>query len=163
MSDDAATPALLGAVLRRARLEAGRTQRQVGDRIGVAQSDVSDYERGRYLPDRRRLERLVELLGLEIAPEVWRLAGTKRRPRGGWAGVICQVEGCDRPVDLLGLCSLQHISQREARNRADGRVCTVQGCGRGEYSSGLCHRCAERKTTGRAAAQRESSAPAVPT
>jgi transcriptional regulator with XRE-family HTH domain len=42
MTDDAATPALFGAVLRRARVEAGLTQRQVGDHIGVAQSDVSD-------------------------------------------------------------------------------------------------------------------------
>jgi transcriptional regulator with XRE-family HTH domain len=148
MSDDAATLALFGAMLRRARVEAGLTQRQVGDRIGVAQQDVSDHERGRYQPNRQQLEGLVELLELEITPEVWSVAGMKRRPKGGWAGVVCLVEGRERPVDSLGLCSLHYISQREARNRAAGRVCTVQGCGRGEYSGGLCHRCAERKRWG---------------
>jgi transcriptional regulator with XRE-family HTH domain len=137
-------------------------------RIGVAQSDVSNYERGRYRPDRRRLESLVELLGLEIAPEDWRVADTKRCPNGGWAGVICLVDGCQRPVDSLGLCSLHYISQRGARNLAAGRVCTVQGCGQGEYSGGLCLRCWDRKRRGarpinevraqRAAAGREREA-----
>ena len=148
MTDDAATLALFGALLRRARVDAGLTQRQVGDHIGVTQSDVSDYERGRYHPNRRQLEGLVELLGLEIAPEVWSVARMKRRPQGGWAGVICLIDGCERPVDSLGLCSLHYISEREARNRAAGRACTVQGCGRGEYSGGLCHRCAARQRRG---------------
>jgi transcriptional regulator with XRE-family HTH domain len=137
MSDDAATLALFGALLRRARVEAGLTQRHVGDRIGVYQTYVSEYERGRYLPDTRRLEGLVEVLGLAIAPEVWRVAGMKRRSKGGWAGVVCLVEGCERPVDSLGLCSLHYVPQREARNRAAGRLCMVQGCGPGEYRGGL--------------------------
>jgi len=148
MSDDAATPALFGARLRRARLEAGLTQRQVGDRIGVAQSDVSDYERGRHQPARRRLVALVELLGLDIDPDEWWLAGMKRRPKGAWAGVICLVEGCERPVGSLGVCASHCVSQREALNLAAGRVCTVLGCGRGEFRGGLCPRCAARQRRG---------------
>jgi transcriptional regulator with XRE-family HTH domain len=69
-------------MLRRARVEAGLTQRQVGDCIGVAQSDVSNYERGRSQPARRRLVALAELLGLDIDPDEWWLAGMKRRPKG---------------------------------------------------------------------------------
>ena len=148
MSDDAATPALFGARLRRARLEAGLTQRQVGDRIGVAQSDVSDYERGRHQPARRRLVALVELLGLDIDPDEWWLAGMKRRPKGAWAGVICLVEGCERPVGSLGVCASHYVSQREALNLAAGRFCTVPGCGRGEYRGGLCPRCLARRRRG---------------
>jgi transcriptional regulator with XRE-family HTH domain len=148
MSDDAATLPAFGAMLRRARVEAGLTQPQVGDRIGVAQSDVSNYERGRNQPDRQRLVALVELFGLDINPDEWWLAGMTRRPKGDWAGVICRVEGCQRPVDSIGLCASHYISQRGERNLAAGRICTVQGCGHGEYSGGLCHRCADRQRRG---------------
>jgi len=70
MGEDAATFALFGARSRRARVDAGLTQRQVGDRIGVDQRDVSDYEHGRYHPDRPQLMGVVELLGLAVPPEV---------------------------------------------------------------------------------------------
>jgi hypothetical protein len=148
MTDDAATLAAFGATLRRARVEAGLTQRQVGDRIGVDQSDVSDYERGRHQPGQRRLVALVELLRLDIDPDEWCLAGMKRRPKGAWAGVVCLVDGCERPVVSLGVCGSHYVSQRGALNLAAGRVCTVQGCGQGEYSGGLCHRCSARQRRG---------------
>jgi len=60
----------------------------------------------------------------------------KRRLAGGWGGVICVVEDCERPVDSLGVCTSHYISQREARNLAAGRVCTVPGCGRVSTEAG---------------------------
>ena len=106
---------------------------------------MSNYERGRNEPDRRRLVALAELLGLDINPDEWHQAEIKRRPKVRWAAVIGLVDGCERPVDSLGLCTRHYLSHREARNLATGRLGTVQGCGRGEYSGGLCHRCWDLK------------------
>ena len=124
-------------MLRRARVEAGLTQRQVGDRIGVAQSDASDYERGRYHLDRRRLEGLVELLGLDIAREVRRVAGTKRRPPGGRAGVICLVDGCERPVDSLGMSMTSYSGCRQPRRSLRTAAAALVGSQYGSRRPGI--------------------------
>jgi transcriptional regulator with XRE-family HTH domain len=143
MSDDAARLALFGARLRRARVEAGLTQRQVGEHIGVAQTEVSNYERGRYQPNRGQLEGLAELLGLEVAPDVWRVAERKRRPPGGWAGVICPRavsrrstrSGC---VRVTTSASGGHGTWRlagSARSRDVGRASTAAGAVTGERTA----------------------------
>lgn len=40
----------LGRVMRSMRTAAGLTQREMGRRIGIAQSSLSSYEHGKYVP-----------------------------------------------------------------------------------------------------------------
>lgn len=53
-------------LLRRTRLSAGRSQREVARRAGVAQPVISAYERGRRQPTVDQLERLLEAAGARL-------------------------------------------------------------------------------------------------
>ncbi|HZU72107.1 MAG TPA: helix-turn-helix transcriptional regulator [Acidimicrobiales bacterium] len=55
-----------GELLRLARTSAGLTLRQVADRTGVAESRLSDYERGRHQPSAAMLARLLEATGHQL-------------------------------------------------------------------------------------------------
>jgi transcriptional regulator with XRE-family HTH domain len=148
MSDGESQVTELGEMLRTGRVSARLTQSQIAHLIGAFQTSISAYERGIYSPNRDRLIRLIELLRLDIDADDWRPVGTKRR--GRWRRAACSVNGCERPVDSLALCTRHYQSEREKRNRAAGRLCTIEGCGRGEFIHGLCHRCDQRRRKGSA-------------
>lgn len=59
-----------GPMLRRARLRAGLSQLELANRVGVSESVVGDYERGRFSPTVRQLERLLAAAGFQIAAEL---------------------------------------------------------------------------------------------
>ena len=85
----------LGRRIRRCRLEAGRTQRDVSRSTGLAISYLSRLENDRVQPSVRTLQRVAEALG---APMAWFF-----EPEG-------MLEERDRcPVSLDGRCILEHL------------------------------------------------------
>jgi transcriptional regulator with XRE-family HTH domain len=68
VQDDAG--AGLAARLRRSRLQAGLSQRDVAERLNRSQSAVSRWERGRGRPSSVELERLEHLLGVDLMPNL---------------------------------------------------------------------------------------------
>ena len=52
----------VGKVIRRAREDAGQTQQQLADRLGVRQGDISRWESGRVVPSGITLGRIAEAL-----------------------------------------------------------------------------------------------------
>ena len=56
----------VGALIRRARLERGLTQRQLAERLHVTDKSVSKWERDVCRPDVALLEPLAEILGLGV-------------------------------------------------------------------------------------------------
>ncbi|MEU7165621.1 helix-turn-helix transcriptional regulator [Streptomyces morookaense] len=58
-------PALYGAKVRKLRIRAGWTQKQLGDRIPIAHSRIAQYELGKEIPTKRVSDRLDELLGAD--------------------------------------------------------------------------------------------------
>lgn len=61
MSD---APARWGELIKRKRTGDGRTQKDVAAAVGVEQSQVSDWESGRYEPNMERQRCLVRTLGI---------------------------------------------------------------------------------------------------
>lgn len=64
----------IGETLRRRRLEAGLTQRQLAARSGVPQPNIADYENGRRNPTAQTLQRLD---GVLRTPTLERLRATR--------------------------------------------------------------------------------------
>jgi transcriptional regulator with XRE-family HTH domain len=69
---------LAEALLRKARRDAGLTQRQLADRTGVAQPTIARIERGIADPRARTLERLLRACGYELKLEHRAGAGVDR-------------------------------------------------------------------------------------
>ena len=74
-------------------------------------------------------------------------AGTKHPDGhwGKWRGVVCSVDGCDKPARRAGYCNghyaqitrgkpLKPLEKRSKRNN----VCSFEGCGHPENRWGLC-------------------------
>lgn len=72
----------LHSALRRARVESGRTQRQIADAVGVSVQCIKYVESGRYVPVEERLPRYSEVYRLDHSL-VLDLARRDRRPTGG--------------------------------------------------------------------------------
>jgi transcriptional regulator with XRE-family HTH domain len=56
----------MGAAIRRARVEAGLTQRQLADRIGAPQTTLSHYEAGRATPEWGRMSLIAAACGVAL-------------------------------------------------------------------------------------------------
>lgn len=56
-----------GDLIREARLRAGLTQLELGNRLGTAQSEIARWERGDVLPSLERLRQVVNCCGLELS------------------------------------------------------------------------------------------------
>ena len=52
-----------------ARKESGLTQKELSERTGIAQSDISKLERGNANPSLRTLQRLAEGMGMKLKIE----------------------------------------------------------------------------------------------
>jgi transcriptional regulator with XRE-family HTH domain len=57
---------LSASLLREARLRAGLTQAELAERLGMARSQISRYERGDVVPSLEALRRLIRACGLEL-------------------------------------------------------------------------------------------------
>jgi transcriptional regulator with XRE-family HTH domain len=53
-------------LIREARLRAGLTQRELGQRVGRPQSQIARWERGRVEPSLETLRKLIRACGLEL-------------------------------------------------------------------------------------------------
>jgi len=56
--------AAIGTHIRRARVEQGLTQRQLADKVGVTQAQVSNWERGKFKPDEAQLAKIEQVLSI---------------------------------------------------------------------------------------------------
>jgi transcriptional regulator with XRE-family HTH domain len=72
----------MGAAIRRARLEAGLTQRQLADRIGAPHTMLSHYEAGRGTPEWGRLALIAAACGVAL----WVLVKYGEEAAGGLVG-----------------------------------------------------------------------------
>ena len=61
-------PAVIEAMLK-ARKESGLTQKQLSERTGIAQTDISKLERGNANPSLRTLQRLAAGMGMKVKIE----------------------------------------------------------------------------------------------
>ena len=59
-------PPKMGAAIRRARVEAGLTQRQLADQIGAPHTMLSHYEGGRGIPEWGRLALIAAACGIDL-------------------------------------------------------------------------------------------------
>ena len=66
MNQHARTPKQIGAVIRRARRNAGLTQAELGKRIGLRQATISKLEKGEPATQLATLLDVLTALGLEI-------------------------------------------------------------------------------------------------
>lgn len=66
MNQSARTARQIGAIIRRARRNAGLTQRELGQRIGLRQATVSKLEKGEPATRLSTLFDVLSALGLEI-------------------------------------------------------------------------------------------------
>lgn len=55
-----------GDLIREARLRAGLTQVELGERLGKAQSEIGRWERGQVLPSLETLRRVIRACGLDL-------------------------------------------------------------------------------------------------
>ena len=56
-----------GAFIKQKRIEAGLTQQEIAERLGVGNKTVSRWETGVYMPDISLLAPLADLLGVEVS------------------------------------------------------------------------------------------------
>lgn len=63
-------PYALASCLRQRRLEAGVTQRELGERIGFAQPAIARIESGRQLPTIATLQRMATALGCDLVVRI---------------------------------------------------------------------------------------------
>jgi transcriptional regulator with XRE-family HTH domain len=56
----------INTVLREARKQTGKTQKQIADEAGVCRSYYADIERGRYNPSLKILSRLGNILHIDL-------------------------------------------------------------------------------------------------
>jgi transcriptional regulator with XRE-family HTH domain len=52
--------------IKKMRTKSGLTQKQLADRLGVKQQNVSDWERGERSPSAKNLKKLAEILNCQI-------------------------------------------------------------------------------------------------
>jgi HTH-type transcriptional regulator/antitoxin HipB len=81
------TPRQLGQVLRGFRTERGLTQATLGASIGIAQNEISDFERDAERATIRKLFRMLSGLGVEIVlrdPAAPANAKSRRRASPEW-------------------------------------------------------------------------------
>ena len=57
---------MIGDVIREAREAAGLSQRELADRMGMAQPNLVPLERGRKSPTVRTLEKMADALGCDL-------------------------------------------------------------------------------------------------
>ena len=58
--------AMIGPIIKAARLQRGLTQAEVGNALGILPQHVQAWEAGRRNPGPKHLAKLAEVLGLEI-------------------------------------------------------------------------------------------------
>ncbi len=140
----------LAEKLRMARISAGLTQAELAKRIGCARSTISDYERGKTLPDAERLAELASALGLPlgyfypaagrlleggtvraVTVEQLRRVGRRGRPRAGGVALVSWPEWLERLGGLVWLvCDQAELAEHFGRGAVIGVVRgeVVPGC-----------------------------------
>ncbi len=63
---DVDVASLLGANFTKAREQAGLTQKELSEKVGIYQADISKIERGKANPSLQTLKRLAEGIGMEL-------------------------------------------------------------------------------------------------
>lgn len=58
---------MLGERVRKARLGKGMSQRELGERVGLTQAAICQFERGQRYPTPRNLRKISRILNLDVA------------------------------------------------------------------------------------------------
>lgn len=57
---------MIGTIIRNARVSAGLSQKELGDKLSIADNTISSYERGNSQPDFETIIKILEICGYEI-------------------------------------------------------------------------------------------------
>lgn len=87
----------IGARIAEARQRSGLSQAELGEKSGIAQTQISRYEIGRAVPRRDALMKLADALGVHVG---WLMEGPAYRPPTPIALEV-QVEDASAPVEKL--------------------------------------------------------------
>ncbi|MFD7627418.1 Scr1 family TA system antitoxin-like transcriptional regulator [Streptomyces sp. NPDC059851] len=113
----ASLPALYGVKLRKLRMRAGLTQRQLGDKIPIAHSRIAQFELGKEVPPEDVNAKLDVLLGAEgDLADLW--GHIKRTPYPDWARTYMALEQQARKVEKYMAHTVPGLLQTEAYARA---------------------------------------------
>ena len=98
----------IGAFIRQTRKEAGLTQEQLAEKLGVSQKSVSRWETGRTMPDYSLLLNLCETLHVNVAE----LLGAERADGEG----IPKEQVTAAVAGIISLCSSKKAIRRTIWN-----------------------------------------------
>ncbi|WP_307865451.1 helix-turn-helix domain-containing protein [Streptomyces montanisoli] len=116
LDPSASLAALYGAKLRKLRVRAGLTQRQLGDRIPIAHSRIAQFELGKEVPPEDVNAKLDVLLGADgDLVDLW--GHTKRTPYPDWARKFMAYEAVACAMHKYMAHSVPGLLQTEAYAR----------------------------------------------
>lgn len=95
-----------GKRLRAVRKELGLTQKELGERIGVGRTTISEYESGKIVPRQDGLIKLAEVLGVNVDF----LTGTQAIATLEDGKFVCQIE--DSLLSIIRMFNMESVSVR---------------------------------------------------
>jgi transcriptional regulator with XRE-family HTH domain len=112
----------VGRTIAARRMDAGFTQEQVAESLGVTQETVSRMERGLYEPPPSRLTELGELFGCDPAEFLHRLSNTPTSAARAMVNMIVGLSANDREhvLDLVANVTAYLRSIRRSKRSSEG-------------------------------------------
>lgn len=95
-----------GKRLRSVRKDLGLTQKELGERIGVGRTTISEYESGKIVPRQDGLIKLAEVLGVNVDF----LTGTQAGATWVDDGYVCQLE--DSLLSMIRMINASNVKVR---------------------------------------------------
>ena len=92
-----------GKRLRSVRKELGLTQKQLGEKIGVGRTTISEYESGKIVPRQDGLIKLAEVLGVNVDF----LTGTQAYATRNGNHYVCQLE--DSLLSMIRMMNSRNV------------------------------------------------------
>ena len=107
----------IGEKIRAARTEKGLTQKQLGDKCGMADSAIRRYESGRGNPTLDTVDRIAEALGMELRDLV--LYGEIDRE---YEDLLCTLDSAGLSAEATGFIDNYYVWHSDAENPEEDRV-----------------------------------------
>lgn len=107
----------IGEKIRAARTEKGLTQKQLGDKCGMADSAIRRYESGRGNPTLDTVDRIAEALDMELRDLV--LYGEIDRE---YEDLLCTLDSVGLSAEATGFMDNYYVWHSDAENPEEDRV-----------------------------------------